>query len=93
VAEGSPVGSSGGRTLGAAEGDGSSPEAMRLDASGLDSGYGWHGERERSTGNRPMGFRDGQIGRSGRAAAADSSGAPVSPRGSEKARPREKRGG
>jgi hypothetical protein len=50
-------------------------------------------EYEGSTRNRPRGFGDGQIGRSGRAAAADGSGAPVSPRGSGKARPREKRGG
>jgi hypothetical protein len=79
--------------LGVAEGDGSSLEAKRLGASGLDSGYGWHGEREGGTGNRPRGFGDGQIGRSGRAAAAGGSEAPVSPRGSGNARPREEGGG
>jgi hypothetical protein len=83
-------GSGGGGTLDAAEGGGGSPEATRSRAPAVGLGWDLAEKIEERTGNRFGGKRGGQLGRSGRAAAARGSGVPASPRGCGEMRPREK---
>jgi hypothetical protein len=76
--------------LDAAEGGGSSSEATRSHTPIVGLGRNLAEKIEERTGNRFGGKGGGQLGRSGRAAAACGSGVPASPRGCGETRSREK---